>query len=106
MYILFSSTVGPLKKELARAKETATRLPPKQEIDMVSVCTYLCMWVCIAICTWYDRIDQWFERLVQMYNEIVWWFVLLYNGGLLCCIAGGLEVVDIFAHPLVNHTHI
>ena len=27
-------------------------------------------------------------------------------GGLLCCIAEGLEVVDIFAQPLANPTHI
>ena len=29
--------------ERARAKEIATLPPPKQEIDMVCVCMYLCM---------------------------------------------------------------
>ena len=29
--------------ERARAEEIATHPPPKQEMDMVCVCTYLCM---------------------------------------------------------------
>ena len=47
-----------------------------------------------------------FESLVQCYIMIVWWFVLLYNGGLLCCVAEGLEVGDIFDQPFANPTHI
>ena len=43
MYILFSSTERTLDIERARAKEIATGPPPKQEIDMVCVCTYICM---------------------------------------------------------------
>ena len=59
---------------------------------------------CNMYMVWQDWPVVW--KAVQLYNEIVWWFVLLYNGGLLCCIAEGLEVVDIFAQPLANPTHI
>ena len=43
VHCIFFNRQSVLDIERARAEEIATRPPPKQEIDMVCVCTYLCM---------------------------------------------------------------